>query len=865
MFAPYRKDSSLAIPYFLTPKTYFVGEETYEQSCFIPKDWKGQRVTLSLERVHIVSHVWVNGVEANSLYSSIEVGKGCRSLAAPHQYDLTELIKPGQDNQLRIVVDNRLINVPVGSNSYSVSDNDQGNWNGFVGEAKLIAQPAISIIESSLQVYPQVETSSAEIVMRISRSQSSTSGNLTNNKPIPLLLNLETEAGKVAYPIQLERDSQEIRVTLQGLHRLWNEYTPNLYHLNIKLMNKKKRLLDEQQVTFGMRQVTCDDHFVRINGDCVYLRGTVDGAQFPLTGYPPTDLDFWTHYCSTVKEWGCNMVRFHSWCPPEAAFRAADSLGLYLQVECSSWPNHDVFLDLDNETAHYIEQEADQILQTYGNHPSFLLLAAGNEPKGKNWLGFAEQWVTKQAIRDKRHLYVAFSVGGSWPWCKNNQIQVRAGLRGLDWHRRKPESMSDFNASVDTFKVPFIGHEVGQWCTYPPVRDIDKYTGLMRPGLLTIAKDGLSHNGMLAQADSFVMASGRLQVVCYKHEMERLRRTRFYGGYNLQALADYMGQGTAPEGVLNVFYEPKGYIDAQEWRQWAGDVVPLMRTKQFTYEETDTVHFTLELSNQGRGVLQQVNCSYRLLDAAGTVLMQKDYPKRDFAWGGGQLFANEKIALSDLRTKYPACLTLEVNVGSYKNQWHIWVYESAPILPVRSVYVTRVPDEKAKQILSQGGKVLMIGFDQVNYGRSIDQRLLPQFWNHLWMPKYTGQTLGLLIRNEHPIFKYFPTEFHSDVQWWELINRAYPMVLNRMPKAVEPLVQPIDHSYRNLKLGMLFEVKVGKGKLVMTNLDLLSKPGQRMVSRQLFSSILRYMQTDDFDPKVAVTFDDIMNLYTHFY
>lgn len=854
-FAKYRTDSAFLFPYFLTPKSYFVGEEEYIQHVFVPKDATLQRATLELERVHIVSHVWVNGEEATSLYRSEQVGLGCRSLGAPHRYDVTGLLKAGQDNEIKIHIDNRLTNVPVGSNSYSVSDNDQGNWNGFIGQARIILQPQTCLYTDASQIYPDVSTRQAEVVCRLGKGA---------GKAEKVRLQLETEAGSVVQDIVLTGDSQACRVRLEGLTRLWDDHQPNLYHLRVRLQTKRGKTLDEYSTTFGMREVSCDEHWCLVNGRRVYLRGTVDGAQFPLTGYPPMDEDYWIQYLQKLKTWGTNLVRFHSWCPPEAAFRAADSLGIYLQVECSSWPNHDVYLKKDNETARYISQEADQILQAYGNHPSFLMLAAGNEPKGRDWVKYAEEWVEQQKSRDPRHLYFAFSVGGSWPWCPANQLHVRAGLRGLDWHRRQPESMTDFSAAIDTMRVPFIGHEVGQWCSYSPIGDIPKYTGLMKPSNLILARDGLQANGLLAQADSFLLASGRLQVICYKHELERLRRTPNYGGYNLQALTDYTGQGVANEGVLNVFGDPKGYVTPQEWLQWAGEVVPLMRTKRFVYATKDTLKFSLELSNYGVGELHQVPSRFTLRHKDGRVLMQKSYAPRDFVWGGGQVFAEEKIALADLPLDDAAQLNLQVEVDTFRNDWNIWVYPDAPNVDAGEVYVTNVPDNRAKQTLERGGKVLMIGFNQVNYGRSIDQRLLPEFWNHLWMPKYTSSTHGLLIQNQHPAFRHFPTEYHSDVQWWELISRTYPMVLNRMPQPIQPLVQSIDNSYRNLRMGMMFEVRVGKGRLLMTNLDLTSKPDRRIVARQLLSSVLQYMQTDEFDPKAEVSFEDIYRLFSDF-
>lgn len=850
-YEAYRTDSSVLIPYFLTPNKRFVGEESYVETVEIPQEWEDHPVTLFLERVHIVSHVWVNGVEARSLYVSPQVEQGCRSLGAPHRYDLTGLLQAGEKNELRIVVDNRLEHVPVGCNSYSVSDNDQGNWNGFVGLARLIVQPDNRLLYDQTQIYPNVSSQSAKIRLRLG---------MKSNKPEKLKLQLSTEAGKVVQPIELTADSQSVEITLKGLNQLWDEYSPFLYHLNIQLLDRKGRECDSQRLSFGMREVSTDQHFVLVNGRRTYLRGTVDGAQFPVTGYPPMDRGFWSSYFEHLKSWGINLVRFHSWCPPEAAFAVADSMGMYLQVECSSWPNHDVNLSPGNATAQYIEQETEQILQAYGNHPSLLLLAAGNEPKGRDYQFFARKWSEENRRRDPRHLYYAFAVGGSWEWTYSNQVQVRAGYRGVDWDRKRPESLSDFNAAIDTMHTPLIGHEVGQWATFPALTDIPKFSGLMQPSHSIICRDMLQQKGMMHLADSFLLASGRLQVLCYKWEMERIRRTRCYGGYNLQALTDYTGQGTANEGILNVFGEPKGYVQPDEWLQWAGEVVPLMRTAKFFYTTADTLRFKLELSNMGRGALSQLPASFSLRNEQGEVLLRKDYDVRDYAWGGGIPIGEEAIALSKLALAGATRLSLRVDVGPYHNDWNLWVYPAVLEMNPGDIHICTTLDAESEQILAQGGKVLLLGYNEVNSGRNIKQALLPEFWNHLWTARYSSHTHGLLIAEHHPVFRHFPTSYHSDLPWWELVNRTYPICLDSLPE-ITPIVRTIDNAYENRHLGMLFEVRIGHGRLLVTNMDLSSKLHQRRVAKQLYYSILQYMQSADFNPQQEISIEKIRSLF----
>ncbi len=864
-FEPFRKEGAPVLnPYIMTPRKLFVGEEDYVERIEVPADWEHQRVTLLLERVHIKSRVFVNGVEAASLYVCPEMGKGCRSLGAPHLYDVSGLLLAGQANELRVSVSNTLDRIPMSKNSYSISDNCQGNWNGVVGRIQLIAQPVVSLQYSDTQVFPDVSRQEAQVRLLLRYGTPYRKDRPLARKPQKLTLRFRSEAGEQQFPVLLSADSLVWEGRLPNFTRTWDEHRPDLYHLQISLLDRQAHELDSQDVAFGMREVSADAHYVRINGKPVFLRGNVDGAQFPLTGHPATDAPYWIHYFQTLRQWGFNMVRFHSWCPPEVAFAVADSLGFYLQPECSSWPNHTVMPREGNDVERYIEQEAEQILRAYGNHPSFVLFSGGNEPKGTEWVKMAERWTAYWAKKDPRRLYTGFATGGSWAWARGNQFHMRAGLRGLDWNRRQPESMSDFSAAIDTLRQPFLAHEVGQWCAYPNLREIPKFTGLMLPSFHLIARQFLQQAGMAQLADSFVLASGRLQMLCYKHELERLRRTRNYGGYALLSIADYLGQGTATEGMLDVFYDPKPYATPEEWLQWAGPVVPLLRTRRFTYAASDTIRLGLELSNLGADTLRQAVASWTLSDASGHVYASRTYAPQDYPFGSGLEIAHEVLPLSALALADATALEFRLQVGPYSNRWRFWVYPDAPDLREGDVYVTSVPDAKAQQVLARGGKVLLLAANQVNYGRGIRQSLLPVFWNPLWMGDYSSQTYGLLIRHQSPMFRHFPTSFHSDLQWWEIVNRSYPMLLDDMPADLVPTVQSIGYALSTSRMGVIFEARVGSGRIVVVNADLNTNLSHRIAARQLRSSILQYMNSADFQPRTSVTWQQVYDLFVKY-
>ena len=85
----------------------------------------------------------------------------------------------------------------------------------------------------------------------------------------------------------------------------------------------------------------------------------------------------WTDILNTYKAYGINCVRFHSHCPSEAAFAAADRLGMMMQPELSHWNPNDAFES--GESFSYYQQELALTIRWLANHPSFVMLTFGNE------------------------------------------------------------------------------------------------------------------------------------------------------------------------------------------------------------------------------------------------------------------------------------------------------------------------------------------------------------------------------------------------------------------------------------------------------------------------------------------------------
>lgn len=843
----YRIDGQVKLPFFLTPDRHYVGVAWYQKRVSVPDDWKGERVVLFLERPHIETTVWVN---------RREVGMQ-NSLCVPHVYDLTPYVAPGESCLLTIRVDNRIKEINVGPDSHSITDQTQGNWNGIVGRIELQAMPKVFF--ENIQVYPDLSGKKAVVRMNV-RASSSVKGEITLaaesfntdvcHKVAPVRRTVVVKSGD--NPFEMELPMGDGFLT-------WDEFSPALYRLTATL--KSGRQTEKKQVQFGMREFTINGKWFYVNGRKTMLRGTVENCDFPLTGYAPMDVASWERVFRICRNYGLNHMRFHSFCPPEAAFIAADLVGFYLQPEGPSWPNHGPKLGNGQPIDKYLMDETIALTKAYGNYASYCMLACGNEPSGR-WVDWVSRFVDYWKATDSRRVYTGASVGGSWKWQPHSQYHVKAGARGLTWAERQPESMSDYRAKIDTVRQPYVSHETGQWCVFPDFNEIRKYTGVNKARNFEIFRDILEDNNMGALAHDFMMASGKLQAICYKHEIEKTLRTPDYAGFQLLALNDYSGQGTALVGVLNVFFEEKGYIDAAEFRRFCSPTVPLARIPKFVYTDNETFHADIEVSHFGAAPLQGARTVYTVKDKYGKVYARGTVGISDIPIGNLCPLGSVDIKLDV--ADVPQKLNLEVRIENTDavNDWDFWVYPADVELAEGDVYTTDTLDEKAVSVLEQGGNVLITAAGKVSYGKEVVQYFTPVFWNTSWFKMRPPHTTGIFLNEYHPLFREFPTEYHSNLQWWELLNKAQVMQFTGFPADFQPLVQSIDTWFISRKTGVLFEANVLNGKLMMTSMDITSKPEKRVVARQMHKAILDYMNSDNFRPTATVSLGQIRELFT---
>lgn len=883
-FNPYMKryrnpGKDMKLQFFLTPDKHYVGKAWYKKTITLPDSADLPMYALYLERPHITTQVWVNGEKVDRMQ---------KSLSVPHVFYLYGMLNPGE-NTIAICVDNDPETVKVGQDSHSITDQTQGDWNGIVGKMELCPFNALDYVA----VYPDIDNRRANVHVEMLDCKPGKKATLTLKATA---FNTDKTHAVSSKPVQITLSddkvvSSDVALDMGDGMLLWDEFHPQLYRLEVCLTTADGRTYSKETV-FGMRKIEIRDKMFYVNGRQIQLRGTVENCNFPNTGYPPMDVDSWLRVFNRCKAYGLNHVRFHSYCPPEAAFLAADMVGMYIQPEGPSWPNHGVKLGRGEPIDTYLMDESLAIVDEYGNHPSFTFFAFGNEPAG-NWVKWSTDHVAQMKQHDPRHLYCGFSVGGGWAWQPGSEYAVKAGARGLnEWSKRAPESIVNFEKNITTYNgkdmpntpitMPFVSHETGQWCAFPNFDEIPKYTGVNKAKNFEIFRDLLRDNGMESRAHDFMMASGKLQAICYKAEIERTMRTPRYAGFQLLALNDYSGQGTALVGLTDVFFDDKGYMTSEEFREFCSPIVPLAKMPKFTYKSDETFVADVELNQFSDADMKNAKIHWSLTPAPKTQggimllnqpapLAEGDFDARDFPVGGNIPIGRISVPLSEVEEASRYTLSVSIPGTEVRNHWDIWVYPTQLTTKVKyekkswipkGIYVTDSLDAKAIKTLNKGGKVLICAGGKVTYGKEVVQQFTPVFWNTSWFKMRPPHTTGILVDNAHPIFDLFPTDYHSDLQWWELVNRAQVMQFTDFPTDFQPLVQSIDTWFVSRKIGMLFEAKVGKGKLVMTTMDITNNLDKRIVARQMRESILSYMQSDKFAPAWDININNVSDLFT---
>ena len=857
----------------LSREYVFEGKALYTKQVDIPEEWDGTSVRLVMERTKPTT-IWIDGKE---------VGAN-NDISTAQQYDLSSYLFPGT-HTVAILVDNGKQAVPekVYGSSHAYSASTQTNWNGIIGDFYLESVPLCGI--DDIQLYPDVAKKVVTARVTLRNPDKGAGKGILSFYAEAWNTDKQHKTPVQTVEVDWTKPEQELELALGDKALLWSEFTPSLYRFSVSL--KTDQSVDTEQATFGLRDFKTKGRQFTMNGKTTFLRGKHDACVFPLIAHTAMDVETWRHYFQVAKQYGINHYRFHSWCPPEACFEAADIEGIYLQPELPIWGNIDID---DTELCDYLLKEGRNLHRAYSNHASFVMFGLGNEMSGEEGLAMLIQTFKKE---DNRHIYSSGS--NNYLGFKGKQANEdyfttcrvgREGDKQFNTHARAsfsfadaydggylnhtyPNSEMDFSSANVLCDVPIISHETGQFQVYPNYEEIKKYTGVLKPRNFEIFKKRLEEAGMINLAYDFMMASGKWSALLYRADIEMNLRTPEWGGFQLLDLQDYPGQGSAYVGILDAFMESKGLIAPEEWRHFCSEVVPLFCTEKFCWTNDDALTGEVEIANYSESDLNSKQLSWTLTDSKQQVLDKGVLPLQ-VKQGELAKVGTLKPAIASVRKAEKVTLALSIDGTPYRNDYSLWIYPAADkeVAPSEDICVTDDLDAHLKY-LTEGGKVLWFPSKDKHKDQTVGGLFQTDYWNYrmfrticenLDRPVSPG-TLGILTDPGHPALADFPTEFHTNWQWFPIIKQSYPMILDRLSDDYRPIVQVIDNVERNHKLGLLFEFKVGNGKLLVCMSDLKAVQ-DKPEARQFYRSILEYMESSAFAPSYSLSAKDLQDLFT---
>lgn len=882
----------------LTDPYLFEGYAWYSREITLSEEDLAGSVFLYLERTRLTK-IWVDNTPAGE----------CNSLNTPHEYDLTPFLT-GKTFRLTILVSN--VDYPT-KGGHLTSPDTQTNWNGILGEIALHLYDPIYI--SRIKTFPDVDKK--EVMLQL------TTVNTTGQEetlPVDILAHLTDingDTGRSALPAEFSVSfpaGEAVTTVTYSLGEdavLWSEYSPMIYRLSAAVNHSSEKT----ETTFGLRRFSTTDTEFLINGRPTFLRGKHDGLIFPLTGAVPADVGEWIRIMRISRSYGINHYRFHTCCPPDAAFTAADLLGIYMEPQLPFWGTMTAPGDEghNEEEQQYLIEEGYRMMEAFGNHASYCMMSLGNELWGSKER-ISEILAGYKAV-DTRHLYTQgsnnfqhtpvilpeedFFVGvrfsknrlfrGSYGMCdaplghvqteepstRKNYDDVIFPQADDDAGKNGDEEIEiQYGTGVKKVKaaetsemliphIPVVSHEIGQYCVYPNFREIEKYTGVLKPRNLEAFRERLKEKGMADLAEDLFYNSGKLSVLCYKEELEAAARTELLAGFQILDIQDFTGQGTALVGILDAFMDSKGLVTPEEWAGYCSDAILLAQFDSYVLTAGDTFSADLAIRYYRPDSLSEKSLQYSMVTEDGVTIATGELPFGEDIVGLKQL-GNISFPLPSVTKPISCHLVLTIEGMSVKNEYELFLYpaETDYIDLTKTVsvgegsHITYLTTEfaQAESLLAQGKRVLYLPTETAD---SLEGFYCTDFWCYPmfrdicnWMKKPVAVgTMGLLIRNQHPALASFPSHTYATPQWYQIVSHSDCVILDETTdKEYRPIVQMMDNFERNHKLGILFEGRVGEGRLMVCT-SRLHEIADRIEAKQFTKSLLKYVTSDDFQPE----------------
>ena len=734
---------------------------------------------------------------------------------------------------------------------------------------------------------------------------------VTSSSPIrSLKLRIEDENGKrLDFAYKTDNTCSFSGECLIPSPLLWHVNAPHLYAYTLTAVcsdGEKK-----ESGKFGVRSLSTNGREILLNGEPLYIKGFIRGATAHDHGDDGKlgEEAFYRKNILAAKKFGFNYVRFHSAVPSEEFFRVADELGILVHIELRM--PEDIYNNLREMTTNGSMLAPDEyiveVVEKLFSHPSLAVYCIGNEIRNLKYSGRVKEIYDIIEREDGTRLFL-----DTCAWGANGRALVDFDVQHMSYYfpfgahadmfentdslsvvesaAERPVISAGKNATAMRtleYGVPLLAHEV---CHYTALRDYDtlkakfEASGTECPWWVDEELKMIRLKGYADRYGEMFKASKYFQRECWKTAFEAIRSSKLLGGFHFLQFADTDVYENS-NGVVDCF-DDENFVSSADFLRFNGDTVLLADLGGRLFFAGQNITVPVSVSHYGESVLQ-ADIVYSLKNARGETCAEGALVNADISKKGLYGLCNLHLRLPETETSELLTLEISLRVGGQplvKNEWRIWVYRRLPALTYAQfcsydeggVLITD-DIKKAFSSLKKGKKVCLIyrqdftrhllhkDMQKMEYAfKASWNRFKPVIWDR--GTNYGGICSGALLTRYG-----FAAEKYYDFNLSVLSEDCDKINLDDFPCAVNSLITGIDKSSRdrfdaykdcfNLPelqydrtlrdFSYLFELKAGKGKLLVCGLNMTHLDENEPSTRCMAEFIRKYMHSSDFAPKTG--------------
>jgi len=789
--------------------------------------------TFVLEQVQANTELFIGGVQnaVSAWINGVYLGRH-EGYSTPFAFPIPEDVLTAGENRITLAVSNNRLQGyqgrPVSGLTSRAANECTG---GIYGDVELRSYP-----DGLCDLWVTTDAACQAVTVH-------TSGAVHMKKAVTVSQN-----GKILFDAEIPAGSENLTLDAADFAK-WTPETPNLYDLTVTTENQSL------SASFGVRRLTAEGTRLYLNGEPFYFRGICEHCYQYKTVHPTRDKAYYVTVIRKLKSLGFNAIRFHTWIPPYEYMEAADEEGILLEVES---PNNTALA------------EWEKIVRFCRHYPSVNLYSTGNELQidgaYENHLHACADLVHTQtdalfspmsAMRGVEYMLTEQDPRMDTPFPHNSQRLSRIGTYS-DVYNSYSLGLTSYDSSLGTQKVlderneiygkPLLSHEICIQGTYIDLSLAQRYEGtrIGKTQFMSSVRTHLADQGLLDRADTYYKNSVKWQSLLRKHCFETVRRCHSFAGYDFLGDIDtHWHTFGYCVGMMNEFYELKDGQTTENVLRYNSPTVLLADTQRVNLWAGEAVQIPIWVSHYGPDIEKaRLHVSVR---ADGKTVAQTDVTVERLRKGQLKQLACFSFCVPELERAAGLELHAELSgpQGTYRNGWELYAFPKTEESTCRNVIVRKgCTIDELQADMQAGNRVVIFGTEpfassQVSFQLSI-----------------AGRTTGHLatVIAKHPITDAFPHSGFCAKQFENMLNGGKAAILAGTQGQHAPVID-IATSYKNAqKEALLFEYRIGKGRLLVCTLNLQEEDPAAM---WLKNTILSYAESQAFAPDAELTMQEL--------